>query len=282
MTTIAEVVRDARESLINSDSAQLDAELLLCESLSCERSYIFTWPEKTLTTDQLKSFQGLMSRRLAGEPVAHILGRRDFWDLNLAVDDSTLIPRPDTETLVEEALALFPAGAERVLDLGTGTGAIALALANEWPESAVRGVDQSAAAVLLAQKNKKANHIENVSFEQSSWFECLSAGETFQLVVSNPPYIDQCDPHLSQGDVRFEPRSALVAADRGMADLRFIIEQSPKYLCVGAYVLLEHGYQQASVVREMFSARGFCRVESRRDMAGHERVSFACWSGENY
>ncbi len=279
MATIAEALRDARESLVNSDSAQLDAELLLCESLCCERSYLFTWPEKTLRPEQLAKFQGLMSRRLTGVPVAHILGCRDFWDLQLAVDDSTLIPRPDTETLVEEALALFPDGVQRVLDLGTGTGAIALALASEWPKSNVLGVDKNPDAVLLATKNKQANRINNASFQQSSWFECLPDGETFQLIVSNPPYIDQGDPHLSQGDVRFEPLSALVADEHGIADLRFIVEQSPRYLHEGGYVILEHGFQQAAQVRELFSARGFCSVGSRRDMAGHERITFACWLG---
>ncbi|WP_353405837.1 peptide chain release factor N(5)-glutamine methyltransferase [Pseudoteredinibacter isoporae] len=280
MITIASLLKSARDELsaTQSDTVQLDAELLLCHSLQCERSYLFTWPEKPLDDKSVQAFRELLVRRLNGEPVAHIIGRRDFWDLQLAVNNSTLIPRPDTETLVEEALAFFPKGVDSVLDLGTGTGAIALALASEWPTCHVVGVDSSPAAVALAEQNRRTNRIENVEFIQSCWYESLADDSCFQLIVSNPPYIDESDPHLQQGDVRFEPRSALVAADQGMADLDVIIQQAPDYLKAGGCLMLEHGYQQASDVRKALLARGFGAVGSQNDLAGNERISFGRWS----
>lgn len=279
VNSIANVLKIARDDLdkTQSDTAQLDAELLLCHSLGCERSYLFTWPDKTLSEEALADFQVLLARRLKGEPVAHIVGERGFWDLQLAVNSSTLIPRPDTETLVEEALACFPDGAEHVLDLGTGTGAIALALASEWPNSKVLGVDKSAEAVALAEQNRHANNIGNAEFIQSSWFDEVSERKSFELIVSNPPYIDQDDPHLQRGDVRFEPHSALVAARNGMADLEFIIQQAPSFLQSNGYLILEHGYQQAGSVQKALLERGYEAVGSRQDLAGNDRISFGRW-----
>ncbi|MBB6520804.1 peptide chain release factor N(5)-glutamine methyltransferase [Pseudoteredinibacter isoporae] len=279
MISIANLLQSAREALreTQSDTIQLDAELLLCHSLQCERSYLFTWPEKQLSEEVVSDFQSLLGRRLNGEPIAHIIGRRDFWDLQLAVNNSTLIPRPDTETLVEEALSRFPKGVENVLDLGTGTGAIALALASEWSDSKVLGVDKSPEAVALAEHNRNANRITNAEFIQSSWFDEIGEARRFQLIVSNPPYIDEHDPHLQRGDVRFEPQSALVADDNGMADLESIIQGAPQYLHANGYLMLEHGYQQAAEVRRVLIARGFESVGSREDLAGHERISFGRW-----
>ncbi len=279
MNSIANLLKSARAELgkTESDTAQLDAELLLCHSLQCERSYLFTWPDKTLSEETLAVFQSLLARRLAGEPIAHIIGERGFWDLRLAVNSSTLIPRPDTETLVEEALACFPGGAEHVLDLGTGTGAIALALASEWPASKVLGVDKNTEAVALAEQNRHANNVSNAEFIQSSWFDEIAEESRFQLIVSNPPYIDQDDPHLQCGDVRFEPHSALVAGRNGMADLEFIIQQAPSFLQSNGFLILEHGYQQAEDVRKALLERGYEAVDSCQDLAGNVRISFGRW-----
>lgn len=214
------------QARIHSDSARLDAELLLCHVLARPRSYLFTWPERTLTDAQLEAFETLLARRERGEPVAHLTGRREFWKLELEVSADTLIPRPDTETLVEAALELLPEEPRRVADLGTGTGAIALALASERPAWQLVATEKVAAAAALARRNRDRLGLANVEILQGSWCEPL-AGH-FDMIVSNPPYIDPQDPHLTQGDVRFEPRSALVAEDAGLADIRLIAEQGPR------------------------------------------------------
>jgi len=263
-----------------SDSADLDTALLLCHCLNKPRSYLYSWPERELTATEQGQFEALFARRLVGEPIAHILGHRDFWSLSLAVSPASLIPRPDTECLVERALEIID-GQQRpqILDLGTGTGAIALALASERADAQVLGLDCVAEAVALAESNRAALGLTNVRFQQSNWFAEL-APSRFELIVSNPPYIDPDDPHLLTGDVRFEPRSALVAADGGMADLKHIISQASNYLAAGGVLLLEHGFQQAAAVREVLSERGFSCVESRRDYGANERVSWGVWRNE--
>lgn len=211
---------------IQSDSARFDAELLLCHVLDKPRSYLFTWPERELTEAQQSAFAALLARREAGEPVAYLIGQREFWGLPLEVSAATLIPRPDTETLVECALELLPEGPYRVADLGTGTGAIALALASERPAWQLVATDRVDAAAALARRNRDRLGLANVEILTGSWCEPLSGH--FEMILSNPPYIDPQDPHLSQGDVRFEPRSALVAAESGLADIRLIAEQAPE------------------------------------------------------
>jgi len=263
-----------------SDSADLDTALLLCHCLNKPRSYLYSWPERELTATEQAQFQALFARRLAGEPIAHILGYRDFWSLPLAVSPASLIPRPDTECLVDRALeVIINQDKPQILDLGTGTGAIALALASERADAEVLGLDYIAEAVALAEANRVALGLSNVRFLQSDWFAALSAAQ-YQLIVSNPPYIDPDDPHLLEGDVRFEPRSALVAADKGMADLKHIISLAPGYLAEGGVLLLEHGFQQAAAVREVLSERGFSSIESRRDYGGNERISWGVWRNE--
>ena len=270
------------ESLLNnlelpdSPTPRLDAELLLAQALGKSRGYLHTWPEREPEASQLERFQAALARRRAGEPVAYILGRQGFWSLDLDVASHTLIPRPDTELLVETALALLPATPLQVLDLGTGTGAIALALACERPAWQVTGVDRVAEAVALAQGNGTRLQLANARFAESCWFSAL-AGQRFQLIVSNPPYIAAADPHLSQGDVRFEPSSALVAGVDGLDDIRVIIEQAPAHLLAGGWLLLEHGFDQAEAVRELLAQRGFAAVESRRDLGGHQRISLGQW-----
>lgn len=266
----------AREQLAAlSDSARLDAELLLAGALQKDRTWLYTWADRELSSAEQALVEPLLQRRCAGEPVAYILGWRDFWSLRLQTEPSTLIPRPDTETLIEWALELPLPANSRVLDLGTGTGAIALALASEQPSWQVSGVDQSAAAVALAQRNALANGLPGVSFQASDWFSTVQG--LFDLIVSNPPYIDAADEHLSQGDVRFEPRSALVADDNGLRDLALIIEQAPVYLRADGWLLLEHGWQQAEAVCGLLRQRGFVDVQTRRDLGGQSRISGGRW-----
>jgi release factor glutamine methyltransferase len=221
----------------------------------------------------------MLVRRQAGEPVAYILGQQGFWSLELEVASHTLIPRPDTELLVETVLALLPATPAALLDLGTGTGAIALALTSERPAWRLTGVDRVAEAVALAERNRARLNLNNASFVASHWFSAL-AGQRYQLIVSNPPYIAADDRHLAEGDVRFEPSSALVAGADGLDDIRLIIQQAPDYLEAGGWLLLEHGFDQAAAVRELLSARGFSAVESRRDLGGHERISLGRFDNE--
>ena len=274
MATIQSLLNSVE--LPDSPTPRLDAELLLAQALGKSRSYLHTWPEHEPAAAQLAGYQAALARRRAGEPVAYILGRQGFWSLELDVARHTLIPRPDTELLVETALALLPATPLQGLDLGTGTGAIALALACERPAWQMTGVDRVAAAVALAQGNGTRLQLANARFVESCWFSAL-AGQRFQLIVSNPPYIAAADPHLSQGDVRFEPSSALVAGVDGLDDIRLIIEQAPAHLLGGGWLLLEHGFEQAEAVRELLSRRGFTAVDSRRDLGGHQRISVGQW-----
>lgn len=274
MATIQSLLNSVE--LPDSPTPRLDAELLLARALGKSRSYLHTWPEREPAAAQLACYQAALARRRAGEPVAYILGRQGFWSLELDVARHTLIPRPDTEVLVETALALLPATPLQGLDLGTGTGAIALALACERPAWQMTGVDRVAAAVALAQGNGARLQLTNARFAESCWFSAL-AGQRFQLIVSNPPYIAAADPHLSQGDVRFEPSSALVAGVDGLDDIRLIIEQAPAHLLGGGWLLLEHGFEQAEAVRELLSRRGFTAVDSRRDLGGHQRISVGQW-----
>jgi release factor glutamine methyltransferase len=274
MPSIAELLQQAE--LADSPSAQLDAELLLAAALGKPRSYLRTWPEREVEAACVATFTANLTRRRSGEPIAYILGRQGFWSLDLDVASHTLIPRPDTELLVETALALLPGGPAAVLDLGTGTGAIALALACERPVWQITGVDRVGEAVALAEANRARLQLGNAGFLASHWFSAL-AGQRFQLIVSNPPYIAAGDPHLSQGDLRFEPSSALVAGVDGLDDIRTIIQQAPAHLDTAGWLLLEHGFEQAEAVRALLSGQGFVAVQSRLDLGGHQRISLGQW-----
>lgn len=260
---------------LDSDTARLDTELLLCRVLGRNRTYLYTWPDRALAEAQWQAFQVLLQRRQAGEPVAHILGEREFWSLRLRVNNSTLIPRPATEVLVQWALDNFDQAPRQLLDLGTGTGAIALALASERPRWRIAGIDQSADAVALATDNAQQLGLANCRFWQSHWFE--KVGDRYELIVSNPPYIDAEDPHLAQGDVRFEPRSALVAGEQGLADLRTIARDARAHLETGGWLCLEHSYQQAEAVRQLLIELGYINVDSQRDLDHQPRISFGQW-----
>lgn len=277
MSTIESLLNTAE--LPDSPTPRLDAELLLAAALGKPRSYLRTWPERELAADQLGLFRSHLQRRRQGEPVAYILGHQGFWSLDLEVAPHTLIPRPDTELLVESALALLPVTPLAALDLGTGTGAIALALASERPGWQVTGVDRVEDAVALAERNRQRLQLDNVRFLHSHWFSAL-AGQRFGLILSNPPYIRADDRHLDQGDVRFEPSSALVAGADGLDDIRAIIQAAPQYLLAGGWLLLEHGFDQAEAVRELLATAGFSEAHSRRDLGGHERISLGRFDHE--
>ncbi|CAI0718487.1 peptide chain release factor N(5)-glutamine methyltransferase [Serratia ficaria] len=266
----------AAARLTHSDSARRDAEILLGFVTGRARTFLMAFGETPLPPEQQRQLETLLARRERGEPVAYLVGEREFWSLPLSVSPATLIPRPDTECLVELALERLPAEPCRILDLGTGTGAIALALASERPDCAVTGVDLQPDAVALAQHNARKLNIGNAQFLPGSWFAPL-AGRTFTLIASNPPYIDAADPHLAQGDVRFEPGSALVAADRGLADLAAIVRQAPQHLQPQGWLLLEHGWQQGRSVRELLQAAGFTAVATHRDYGDNDRVTLGQW-----
>jgi release factor glutamine methyltransferase len=275
--TIAQCLKLTEEISSVSDTARLDIELLLTHLLQKNRTWLFTWSDYLLTPEQTKQFHKLLSRRKSGEPIAHIIGQREFWSLSFDVNSSTLIPRPDTELLVETALELFsgdqPDTSRNCLDLGTGTGAIALALANEKKSWKVLGVDQSLAAIELAEKNRQKFQLQNVELKISNWFVNID-NQQFDVIVSNPPYIDPQDPHLSQGDLRFEPLTALIADEKGLADIKHIIHHAKKYLTSAAWLVLEHGYDQAEAVQNLLIENGYSSVQTRKDLGGNDRVTF--------
>lgn len=263
--------------LAGGESPRADADVLLCHLLGCRRSYLMTWPERELDAAQQATLQTWLARRLNGEPIAHLVGEREFWSLPLKVSPATLIPRPDTEVLVEQALTRIPQGPCAVLDLGTGTGAIALALKSERPELDVWAVDRMADAVALARENSAALGLP-IEVRDGSWFEPLGEPDRdntprFAVIVSNPPYIDGADPHLEQGDVRFEPRSALVADDAGLADIRHIVVHAPAYLLPDGWLLLEHGWDQGEAVRQLLRDGGYREVATVRDYGDNDRVT---------
>lgn len=252
---------------------RIDAELLLLHVLGKPRSWLFGHDTDALDMGDVAAFEALVARREAGEPVAYLTGRRGFWTLELAVTPATLIPRPETELLVERALERLPRdAAARIADLGTGSGAIALALAKERPRARVIATDASEAALIVACANAAENGIDNTEFRHGSWFAPL-AGERFDLIASNPPYIEADDPHLGQGDLRFEPMSALASGGDGLDDLRVIVGEAPSHLVDGGWLLVEHGWNQGAAVRALFADAGFIDIETARDLEGRERVT---------
>lgn len=269
-------LRHAAGELSASESPRRDAEILLGFVTGKSRTFLLAFGETPLSQAQEYQLAELLSRRKTGEPVAYLVGEREFWSLPLYVSAATLIPRPDTECLVEQALARLPANGCSILDLGTGTGAIALALASERPDCQVTAVDLMPDAVALAQRNLVRLGFDNVTVLQSSWFDALEQ-RTFGMIVSNPPYIDERDPHLAQGDVRFEPLTALVAANEGLADLEHIVTVSRQHLEPNGWLLVEHGWTQGEAVRALFTAAGFHAVETCRDYGDNERLTLGQW-----
>ncbi|RTR37073.1 peptide chain release factor N(5)-glutamine methyltransferase [Shewanella canadensis] len=275
--TLAEALKWASSQLQKiSDTPKLDAEVILLHIIHKQRGYLYTWPDERLTSDQVTAFGEMVARRLLGTPIAHIVGEREFWSLPFMVNPTTLIPRPDTEILVETALNLPLAESARVLDLGTGTGAIALSLAYEKPEWQITAVDKIIEAVALAKANRAHLKLPQVEIVQSDWFDSVGCYD-FNLIVSNPPYIDETDEHLSQGDVRFEPQSALTAGEEGFADLYHIASCARDYLTPGGYLLLEHGFGQAIQLRDKMIELGYENVATVRDFGSNDRCTVGRW-----
>lgn len=256
-----------------STTPRLDAEILLAHVLQTSRTELFTHPERRVQGNQLRLFALLVVARTKGRPVAYLTGEREFWSLNLKVNPATLIPRPETELLVELSLRHVPVGARwYLLDLGTGCGAVALALAKERPYCMLTAIDISKSALAVAQLNAKTLGLHNLEFLEGDWFTPIP-GRRYSLIVSNPPYIPNADPHLESGDLRFEPRRALTGGPDGLAAIRKIVLRAPAHLDNGGVLLLEHGHDQAARVRELLAAAGLSEIQTFRDLAGNERVS---------
>lgn len=286
---INDTLRNAQIKLMGTgDSAQLDAEVLLAHALECSRTYLRTWPEKLLSSEQQTQFQQFISRRAAGEPIAYITGKREFWDMTLQVTPDTLIPRPETEHLVELALEKIPLESRwQIADLGTGCGAIALAIARERPQCKIFASDKSTAALTVAQNNASHLGIKNISFIEGDWFEAFSnqqeeqqIEQRFEMIVSNPPYIHPDDQHLDQGDLRFEPTQALRSKPDGLADIQAISNTAREYLVSPGWLILEHGYDQGAAVKNIFETLGYSQVSTIEDLAKNERISIGKWDGE--
>lgn len=277
MTSVRRLLQEADD--LPGDSARRDAEILLCHTLGKSRSWLYTWPEAEPSEREEQAFRQLLDRRRVGHPVAYLIGEREFWSLPLAVDEHTLIPRPETETLVEWALELALPAQALALDLGTGSGAIALALASERQQWVVTASDRSEGALVRAQGNASSLGLDNVRCVVSDWFAAFD-DRRFDLLVSNPPYIEESDTHLRRGDVRFEPRDALVAGPDGLDDLRHIAALAGDHLNPGGWLLLEHGYNQDEAVRRLLSEASFSGVSTRADLNGQPRVTGGCWDAD--
>ncbi|WP_240126445.1 peptide chain release factor N(5)-glutamine methyltransferase [Thermomonas alba] len=268
MPTVSVLLRIQAEGI-----EPIDRELLLAEALGRSRGWLYAHPEAAVPAPAQARFEALLARRQAGEPVAYLLGRQGFWSLELEVGPATLIPRPETECLVELALARLPAGQPlRVADLGTGSGAIALALARERPQARIVATDASVAALAVARRNAERLGLGRVEFRQGDWLAPL-CGERFDLIASNPPYIEAGDPHLTQGDLRFEPPAALASGADGLDAIRVIVRDAGRHLHPGGWLLLEHGWNQGAAVRGLLEAAGFVEVATERDLEGRDRVS---------
>jgi release factor glutamine methyltransferase len=272
---IQSLLNDARNRLAAiCDSPQLDAELLLAHVTGKDRVYFYTWPEHTLEISLVIHYENLLQRRLRGEPLAHIVGEREFWSLRLTVTPDTLIPRQETELLVEEALKLIPQHEPwQILDMGTGSGAIALALALERPGTRITATDLSAEALAVAMHNAQRLGLTNVRFVQGDWYAALEPGSTYDLIVSNPPYIAEHDAHLEQQELRHEPYQALASGPDGLDAIRNILSNLHKHLKNDGWLLIEHGYDQGNAVQTLFQKVGLIEVRCLKDLEGRDRVT---------
>jgi release factor glutamine methyltransferase len=279
MHSIKSALADAVDALTSiSDSALLDAEVLLCHVLQKERSYLRAWPDKLLEPEQQEQFWALTEKRRQGMPVAYLIGRREFWSRDFRVSPDVLIPRPDTELLVELGLNLIPPDAPfKLIDLGTGSGIIAITLAAERPHAQVIATDLNSAALEIAKQNARHHHITNIHFYQSDWFN-NTPDIQFDLVISNPPYIAKDDSHLQEGDVRFEPQTALVAAQQGLRDIETIADGARDRLKPQGHLLIEHGYNQQHQIQTIFKGLGYDKVRTYQDLSGQPRVTYGQWN----
>ena len=273
MATIAELIQKAEQSINCSESARLDAEILFCDVMQIRRSRIYSHPEQVIPDEKSALFQSLIEQRRQGHPIAHLTGKKEFWSLELTINEDTLIPRPETELLVETALQMIPDDAVfNILDLGTGSGAIAIAIASERPNSKIVATDINTNALSIAKNNAETHKLNNIQFYLSDWYQYIPL-QSFDLIVSNPPYIKKDDEHLSQGDVRFEPELALVAGADGMQAISIIIENAKRYLANDAYLLIEHGYDQKALVQEAFLRHDFRQVKTFQDLSRRDRMT---------
>jgi len=272
--TLQEWLRESQRALAEagSTSPDIDARWLLAAAIEKPSSYLFTWPEKALTLAQHQQAEAWLQRRLQGEPVAYILGQQEFYGRPFKVTPATLIPRPDTEILIDQVLQLLPTSPLTVADLGTGTGAIALTLALERPAWQLHAVDNSAAALAVAEQNKQLLAVHNCVLQQSDWLAQITG--RFDAILSNPPYIDAADPHLQQGDVRFEPSSALVAEEQGLADIQHLVVEAQHYIQPGGLLMFEHGYNQGCAVATLMREAGWLKVQTVKDYGGQDRVTY--------
>jgi len=278
MPDIQSILAESSQQLqATSGSAQLDVEILLCHILNKDRSHLRAWPEKQLSSDQLSLFKDLFNKRLQGQPIAYLTGKREFWSRDFITTSDVLIPRPETETLIEFCLELISDNPNAsLLDLGTGSGIIAITLAAEKNNISMTAVDKSLAALNIAKENAQLNQTPNIQFIQSDWFAKIPQ-QHFDFILSNPPYIDPADPHLQQGDVRFEPDSALIAKQHGLQDIIYIAEQSQAYLKNTGYLVLEHGYDQQKAVAAILREHNYYNIHCLTDLSGQARVSYAQW-----
>ncbi len=279
MHSIKSVLADALATLAPfSDSALLDAEVLLCRALNQPRSHLRAWPDKILQPEQLTSFSILLEQRQKGRPIAYITGNREFWSRDFLVTPDVLIPRPDTELLIELSLNLIPPDTPfNILDLGTGSGIIAITLAAERPQTQINAIDLSLAALHVAQLNSDRHSINNIKFYQSNWFSNVPDTK-FKLIISNPPYIAEDDYHLQQGDVRFEPKTALSAAEQGLSDINIISSAACSYLETGGHLLIEHGYNQQQLVQSLLKDLHYDNVQTYVDLSGQPRATYGLWN----
>ncbi len=260
-----------------SDSPRLDTEILLKHASGLSDTQLITRDNEPLNDDTILKMNTLLRARSEGSPIAYLTGEREFYALKLKIDQHVLIPRPETELLVDIALDLVRnKAAPDILDLGTGSGAIALAIADNAITAKLVAIDIDDNALKIAAHNAQRHHVRNITFLSSNWYSKLE-NERFDLIVSNPPYIDPQDPHLKQGDVRFEPEHALISADRGRADIKQIIALAPGYLNSSGWIALEHGYDQGEIIRELLSAQGFDSIKTVKDLNQHDRVTSGHW-----
>lgn len=274
MTTINQALNEARQKLrASSPSPAVDASILLSHAMGCSTTHLIAWPDKTLSQIHENTFNDLLQQRIEGKPVAYITGKKEFWSLTLSVTGDVLIPRPETETLIEFVMETFAGrNSMKVADLGTGSGAIACALALEHPQWDIIATDLSTAALDVARYNASAHKLDNIHFLHSRWFEAI-ADHDFDLIISNPPYVALDDPHLSAGDVRFEPESALTSGERGMDAITLLTRQSADYLSPDGWLIVEHGYDQQQAVADCFKQGGFEHIVQLTDLAGLPRMT---------
>ena len=276
MTTISQALTQARQQLqTSSPSPASDASILLCHVLDCSSSHLIAWPDKQLSDDQSQNYNALIQQRSQGTPVAYITGEKEFWSLLLKVTPAVLIPRPETETLVEFTLETLKDNPKaKIADLGTGSGAIACALASEQPDWHITATDASAEALAIAKQNAEAHQLHNIDFVQGHWFQALQR-QDYDMVISNPPYVAAGDPHLGQGDVRFEPDDALSSGIQGMDDIEAIAREAADHLIPGGWLAVEHGYDQQQLVHDCFTRNGFVDITQQADLAGIVRITAA-------